>query len=65
MVTQELVEAVMRERSQEAARLQREHKARVLQGQSATPRGGLSRQGIKRLPLLSLVTRAFPLASVS
>jgi hypothetical protein len=67
MWTQELVQAVMRERALEAARLEREYKARALQERNAAPRGVPSQRVSprRRNSLISLVTRAFPQASVS
>lgn len=65
MITQELMETVMRERMWEAAQLQRQQQAEALQEQDATPRVGLSRQRIRRLPLLSFMARGFRTASVS
>ena len=65
MVSQELVNAVMQERAREAAELGRIQEAQREQEQAATPRSGLFTQRIRRLPLLSFVTRGFRTASVS
>lgn len=64
MFMPELVEAVMQERMREAAELRRQHEARAIEEQGATPRGGLSRQR-RRLPFLAFVARGFRTASVS
>ena len=65
MVTPELFQATMQERMRAAAQLQLQNEARALQGQGASPRGGLSRPRFRGLPLPSFVARRFREASVS
>ena len=66
MLTQEVFDAVMQERSRDATELQRQHKAEVLRRRGATPRSGPSSLGnrLGRRSLFALVTRAFRSASV-
>ena len=63
MMTQEFLNAVMQERTREAAELQRRYQARKLKGRDAAPRGGLSLPRLRRLPLPSCVARGFRTAS--
>ena len=65
MMTHELFQAAMQERMRVSAELQLQKEARALQGQDATPRGGLSRPRFRGLPLPSFVARRFREASVS
>ena len=65
MMTPDLFQAAMQERMRTAAELQLQKEARALQGQGATPRGGLSRPRFRWLPLPSFVVRRFRAASVS
>ncbi len=64
MITQELLDALIQERLTEVAQLQLEHQARALQRPSAPTGRAPSNTGGRRLPLLSIVARAFRLAEV-
>ena len=64
MFLQELTDTFMEERMREAAGLRRLEEAEHLQRQDVSPRHGLSRQHIRRLPFLAFVARMFRMASV-
>ena len=64
MYSQELVQAVIEERSREAAALQRQRQARDLLRRAASPGSDSPRGRTRRLPFASFVARAFRTASV-
>ena len=64
MVTQEMAQAIMRERMREFAALDLEQRARTLQRRTDRPRSGPSRGKQKRPSLLSFMSRALHMASV-